>query len=146
MPRYQSVAAVHLFLFRDNKILLSCRANTGFEDGNYSVPAGHLENNETATQAMEREAREEVGITINPEDLKVIHVMHRKSTQSRIDFFFTSEKWQGEPVIGEPDKCSDLSWFALNDLPENMVPYVRFAIENHHNKVFYSEFGWPKKL
>ena len=145
MLRYGLVAAVHLFLFRDKKILLSCRANTGFQDGNYSVPAGHLENCETATQAMVREAVEEVCITINPEDLKVIHVMQRKSTQSRIDFFFTTPKWQGEPVIGEPDKCSDLGWFPLNDLPENMVPYVRFAIENHQNEVLYSEFGWPEK-
>jgi len=142
MERFKLISAVHLFLIKDNKILLSRRFNTGYQDGNYSVPAGHLDGDETATSAMTREALEEACIKIQPEDLEVIHVMHRKSDAERIDFFLIAKKWEGEIRIGEPKKCDDLSWFPLDNLPNNVIPYVSSAIKNYQNRVSYSEFGW----
>ena len=49
---YKLVAAVHLFLIRDGKVLLLRRFNTGYEDGQYSVIAGHLDGDEEATAAL----------------------------------------------------------------------------------------------
>ncbi len=140
MERFKLISAVHLFLIKDNKILLLRRANTGYEDGNYSVPAGHLDGNEKATDAMNREALEEAGIT--PVDLRVVHIMHRKSKDERIDFFLTAKDWTGDLHIAEPEKCDDLSWFPIDNLPPNIIPYVKSAIENYQNKIMYSEFGW----
>jgi 8-oxo-dGTP diphosphatase len=143
MERFKLISAVHLFLIKDGKILLLRRFNTGYEDGNYSVPAGHLDGNEVVTEAMIREALEEACVQIKPEDLKVIHVMHRKkSDREGIDFFLTAKVWEGNIKIGEPNKCDDLSWFPLDDLPKNTVPYVRFAIQNYRDNIFYSEMGW----
>jgi 8-oxo-dGTP diphosphatase len=140
---YKFVAAVHLFLIKDGKILLLRRKNTGYEDGNYSVPAGHIEANEPATVAMTRESQEETGIIIKPEALEAVHIMHRKADdQERIDFFFTTKTWVGEPTITEPDKCDDLSWFNLDNLPENIIPYIKTALENYKKGLIYSEFGW----
>src|SRR4051812_27606999 len=66
MPRdwFKMVVAVHLFLLRDDQVLLLRRQNTGYEDGNYSVIAGHVEGGEEIKAAMIREAREEAGITL----------------------------------------------------------------------------------
>lgn len=140
---FKFISAVHLFLIKDGKVLLLRRFNTGYEDGNYSVPAGHIDGNERATQAMVREAREEVGIMINQNDLKMVHVMHRKkSMEERIDFFFVADKWQGNPKIMEPHKCDDLSWVPIDRLPQNVIPYVRTAVENYRNNTLFSEFGW----
>ena len=75
---FKLVTAVHLFLIRDGKILLLRRFNTGYEDGSYSVPAGHIDGNEKVTKAMTREAMEEAGITASEDKLKIAHVMHRK--------------------------------------------------------------------
>jgi ADP-ribose pyrophosphatase YjhB (NUDIX family) len=141
--RFKLVPTSHLILIKDNKILLSRRFNTGYEDGNYSVVAGHLDGDETFVHAMVREAKEEAGIEIEPKDLEVIHVMHRKCpTEERIDFFIKAKKWKGKPRIMETDKCDDMSWFELNKLPHNTIPYIKQAIEKIMENVFYSEHGW----
>jgi len=140
--RFKLIPTSHLLLVRGNKILLSRRCNTGWEDGKYSLVAGHLDGNETFREAMIREAKEEAGIDINLEDLEVVHVMHRKSSDERIDFFLIAKKWREEPRIMETNKCDDMKWFEINKLPENTIPYIRQAIECFLKKVFYSESGW----
>jgi hypothetical protein len=72
--------------------------------------------------------------------------MHRWcGDHERLDFFFTVEKWSGEVRNMEPGKCDDLSWFPLEKLPENTIPYIRHAIECFSKKVSYSEFGWENQ-
>jgi 8-oxo-dGTP diphosphatase len=135
-------ATVHLLFLRGDQILLSRRLNTGYRDGEYSVPAGHLDGNETVLAAAVREAREEVGLALRADDLLFSSVMHRKEDDERVDFFVRVLAWAGEPFNSEPEKCDDLRWVDLQDLPVNMVPYVRRAIGNHRQGVVFDEFGW----
>ena len=134
---------VHLLFFRDGKILLSRRYKTGFRDGEYSVPAGHLDGNETVIAAAAREAAEEIGVRIAPQDLLFSSVMHRNEGDERVDFFLLVRAWSGEPVNAEPEKCDDLCWMRIDSLPVNTVPYVRQAIRNHLAGTRFEEFGWP---
>jgi 8-oxo-dGTP diphosphatase len=144
MEKFKLRCAVHLFLVRDERTLLLRRFQTGWRDGEYSVIAGHIDGNESIRTAMVREAKEEGGIDVALDDLRVVHTLHRMSEDGKeyIDFFLTTEKWSGEPHITEPDKCDDLSWFALSALPENMVPYVRAGLEKYRAGEPFSEFGW----
>src|SRR3989344_9476080 len=106
--RFMLRAAVYLMPLKDNQILLSRRYKTGWMDGKYSLIAGHLDGNESVSKSMIREAYEEAGIKIDPEDLKPATVLHRYSTdQEYMDFFFIAEKWTGEPTIKESNKCDD---------------------------------------
>lgn len=141
-PRLRALVAVHAFFRRDDEILLLRRSQTGYEDGNFSVPAGHLDGGETATAAMVREIFEETGVRVTEHHLRLVHVMHRRSEQERIDFFFDVVGWSGTPENREPDKCDDMRWFSLRELPDNMVPYVRWALEYCRWGRIYSEFGW----
>ncbi len=112
-------------------------------DGFYGVPAGHLDGWETARQGCAREIKEEIGIDIKPNDLEVVHVMHRKAEKDeRIDFFMTAKTYSGQIINLEPHKCDDLSWFDLDALPENIIDYVKIAIQNYKNGITYSEFGY----
>src|SRR5689334_20116430 len=113
--RFRHLVAVHLFLIRDGEVLLLRRANTGFADGQYSVVAGHLDGDETVGTAARREAQEEAGITIAPEDIEVVGVMQRRADRPGddewIDFFVVARQWAGVVRNMEPQKCDDLSWF-----------------------------------
>jgi len=140
--RFKLVSAVHLLLVRDGKVLLLRRRNTGYEDGNYSVVAGHLNGDEEVKAAAIREAQEEAGIDIAPEDLRVVGVMHRRSDDERIDFFLAASSWSREVVNNEPEKCGELAWFDMGDLPDDVVPYVRRGIENYRRGVWFDSFGW----
>lgn len=135
-------ATVHLFFFRGDRILLLRRFNTGYRDGEYSVPAGHLDGNETVVAAAIREAREEIGVRMDGQDVIFSSVMHRHEGDERLDFFVNVRLWQGEPLNAEPEKCDELRWSDVHALPENTIPYVRRAIQNHLQGVRFDEFGW----
>ena|SRR3989344_1106282 len=144
--RHQNIPASYLVLIKDNKVLLQRRFNTGYQDGKYSMVAGHVDKRETFTEAIIRETKEEAGIELKSENLKVAHVMHRNSgteeNNERVDVFFTADKWEGNIENKEPNKCDDLSWFDLDNLPDNIIPYIKRAIDCIKNKIFYSEHGW----
>jgi ADP-ribose pyrophosphatase YjhB (NUDIX family) len=140
--RFKLVTTVHLFLIRDEEVLLLRRYNTGYADGEYSVVAGHLDGGEMVKAAAVREAREEVGVEIAPADLQIVGVMHRKSDDERIDFFLTARTWSGEVTNAEPHKCDDLGWFGVDALPENTIPYVRRALDNYRRGTWFDSFGW----
>ncbi len=141
---FQFAVATYLLLISKGKILLLRRFNTGYEDGNYSMIAGHLDGGETVQKAMQREAKEEAGLIIDIGDIQIVHVMHRRGGEGRerIDYFCTAAKWIGEPQNCEPHKCDDLSWFSLDELPVNVIPYIRTAIEHYKNKTSFSSVGF----
>lgn len=142
--RFRLVPEVHVFLRRGEQVLLLRRYNTGYEDGNYSVLAGHMDGGEEVKAAAIREAWEEAGIHISPDDLQVVGVMHRMAQDERISFFLAATRWTGEVVNREPHKCDDLSWFDLDSPPHNVIPYIRRAIENYQACRFFDTFGWAK--
>jgi len=142
---FMYVGSSYLVLKREGTVLLQRRKNTGYMDGHYGLPSGHLEGGETAREGGSREFKEEIGVEIAPMDLVMVHVMHRKGSKDsdeRIDFFMTTEHFEGEVRNMEPEKCDDLSWFPLIDLPPNTIPYIRQALEEIRVGSPYSEFGW----
>lgn len=132
----------YLILKRGNKILLHLRKNTGYCDGMWSLVAGHVENGESATAAMIRETYEEIGLKLSPEQIKVVHVMHRQTNRLNVDVFFDCPLWEGTIKNCEPEKCEKLEFFSLENLPINIVDYNAFALKAIFNGEFYSEQGW----
>lgn len=141
--KHKIVPACYLVLLRNNdqEVLLSQRFNTGYMDGMYSMVAGHVEEKEAPIAALVREAKEEAGIDVKPEHIEIGNVMYRvKPTDSRLDIFLVARKWTGEIQNKEPEKCTDISWFSVNNLPANTIPYVKHGIESCLKKNPYSEF------
>jgi len=133
-------------IFRDGEMaLLLRRINTGWRDGEYTLPSGHIDGDETARKAAIRESEEEVGVKVDINDLKFTHVVHRRGDEGdheRVDFFFEVEKFKGELHNREPEKCDDLSWFPIAKLPKNTVPVVKQALEKISAGEAYSELNF----
>lgn len=143
--KFKIIPAAYLILEKNGKILLSRRFQTGYEDGNYSMVAGHVDGGETIREATAREAMEEAGIKIDPIKLNHVLTMHRwQGDHERIEFYFTIDDWEGEIKNMEPNKCDDLSWFPIDQLPENTIPYIRTVIDCYKNGIQYYEFGWER--
>jgi len=132
---------VHVVVERDGRILLMRRAGTGFFDGLYSLPGGHVEDGESLRAAAVREMVEETGLHFAVDSLVQVGVMHRRSDTNRIDFFFRATGCPGEPVIREPDKCDRLDWYSRAKLPAELVPYIRTALDAGAGP-WILELGW----
>jgi 8-oxo-dGTP diphosphatase len=141
--RYKLDASVFVLLTRDDTICFLQRTGTGWRDGSYSVPAGALEAGETLLTAAIREAREEVGVIVQADDLRLVHTMHcRTGGNEWLGHFFVTDTWTGEPVLLEPDKHGNLTWATPLEAPGPLLPYVRQALEAISHDQSYSEFGW----
>ncbi|GAA0474446.1 methyltransferase domain-containing protein [Streptomyces olivaceiscleroticus] len=130
--RHTEVIDVHLILRRGDEVLLARRANTGYADGLLHAPSGHAEDGEDVREAMIREAGEELGLRLGPSDLRVALVMQHRSPEGRprIGWFFEARYGAGgEPANREPEKCSELDWFPLDALPDDMVAYCRAGLD-----------------
>ncbi|HTE58681.1 MAG TPA: NUDIX domain-containing protein [Verrucomicrobiae bacterium] len=138
-----NIPGVCVIIKKGGKILASYRSNTGFKDNEYCVPGGHVDPGETFKQAAAREAMEEVGLHIRPEDLVYKMTVHRNGAKDiRIDIWFEALAWTGEEKNGVPDEHDHIKWLDLDELPENFVDYMLFGITNIAEGNTYGEFGW----
>lgn len=134
MSGIKVVPSVFVVIEKDNKFLLLRRANTGYMDGWYDLPAGHLEDQEELKVGAARELFEEAGLKVVPADLRLTHVYQNHTSEPpHYGYMFVAKKWSGEPKIMEPEKCDDIGWFSADELPVKILPYSKFAIENLQN-------------
>ncbi|MFY0408990.1 NUDIX domain-containing protein [Solicola sp. PLA-1-18] len=131
MVRFALVPASYVLLLREgpsgDEVLLHLRQDTGYMDGRWASLAGHVEEDESALTAACREALEEGGVVVAEDDLVPLCAVHRTQrgggpVEQRVDFFFVSRRWTGEPTVREPAKNAGFRWFPLSDLPEAMPP------------------------
>ena len=116
----------------EGRLLLQQRQNTGYMDGHYDCAcSGHVELGETLEEAALREVAEELGVSAQPQDLRLVHVCHNYLRQPYYaNFVYELDRWEGTPEIREPEKCSDLSYFAPDALPEKLSPTLRSVVES----------------
>jgi 8-oxo-dGTP diphosphatase len=126
--RTRLVAAAYVALRRDDEVLLQLRQGTGYRDGYWALLAGHVERDESVLEAAVREAAEEAGVGLDPADLEPLTTLHRfepdgPPIEQRVDFFFQTRTWSGEPEVREPHRTAEMGWFALDALPDPVVPH-----------------------
>jgi ADP-ribose pyrophosphatase YjhB (NUDIX family) len=149
--RFKVKVGVYLLLIQGDKILLLRRYNTGIGDGTYVPPMGGLNDGETASEALIREAREETNIILKPDNIHLCHVMHRLHrmpdgyTFTQMDMFFRANSYKGAVKNLEPHKCDELGFYPISALPQNIETYIPKVLDCVKKDIFFSEFGWRKK-
>jgi len=148
MPQRQQVTVdVHVILERGDDVLLCLRQGTGYRDGWFCLPSGHLEEGETVIDCAVRETCEEVGVHVDPAALRPATVLHHLNPegQPRIGFFFATTQWTGTIVNAEPHKCAAVEWFPAHRLPENTVPYTIAGLRHYQRNQGIGTHGWPTR-
>lgn len=143
--RYRSIVDVHVVLRDHGSVLLARRAPGLYAGGLLHMPSGHLEDGEHVAEACVREAYEEVGVTIDPHDLRLLLTMHHRNADgaARIGLFFEPAAWSGTPYNREPSKCTELGWYEPTTLPVGMVTYARNALTAISRGESFALDGWP---
>jgi len=132
--RHRLSAAVY-GIFRENgKVLFVKRANTGYMDGKFGLPSGHVEKNESLQGALAREIQEEVGVRIAQDDTEFKFVGHRYQPSGEhdyADFYFDITNWEGDFINNEPEKHSELAWINLSDPDESadVIDYLKVIFQ-----------------
>lgn len=128
--RFFVLPSVNVAVIEKDKVLLSRRANTGWMDGRLCLPGGHVEAGETPRQAAVRELKEELGIDVHIDELELICVAARNTKPDQYVAYEFSIKDKGlEVTNAEPEKCSELVWSMLEDLPDDLIGDFREIIE-----------------
>ena len=113
-PRARCVASV---LIRNDRVLLVKRLpHRRVYPDLWDLPGGHIEGEESAEEALHREAHEELGI----------HVADYRKLGTVLDLVepadiivFAIAAWRGEPTNAAPDEHSEIDWFTADKLPES---------------------------
>jgi 8-oxo-dGTP pyrophosphatase MutT (NUDIX family) len=142
--RQQVTVDVHVILERAGQVLLCLRDGTGYADGLFCLPSGHLDAGETVIECAVREALEEVGVTIDPDHLRAAAVVHHLPPEGkpRVGFFFATDTWEGEAVNAEPNKCARVEWAPADALPDNTVPYTVAGLGLYLTDAVVGVHGW----
>ncbi|MCP2321898.1 8-oxo-dGTP pyrophosphatase MutT (NUDIX family) [Hamadaea flava] len=144
--REPAIIAVHAVLRRGDQVLLGLRQGTGWSDGHWHLPSGHVER-ESSLAALVRETWEELGVIVDPAATRLVHVLHFWGAPSRLNLFFEVGAWDGEPVNAEPDKCAAVGWFDLDRLPPMTVAYAAQGLARYRQGIAYSDFGFaPERV
>ena len=133
---YNAILVATVTAIKDDKILLIKRKNTGFMDGYYATPGGHVDPEETILRAAVREFKEETNLDIQEADLELFHVLQDENTAPKnyISFRFIVRKWSGKLKLNEPSKSEEIAFFDIQKLPEMLSPYVKRDLEVIKNR------------
>lgn len=135
-------ASVSFIIKQDSKILLFYRTDGYFKDEWWVLPAGHIEEGETATEAVIRECKEKLGIEVPVSSVHFAHVVYNLSGENkRMDFYFYVQNYNGTLRNLEPDKCEKMMFFDLNNLPsvDKIAPATLLALQSIEQNIPYSE-------
>ena len=118
-------------LLQDSKVLLGLRKNTVDFQSFWSLPVGHVEKCESDETAIQREMFEELGIYLKDVSPFCIKIDQAESIYHQV---YIIDSWSGKIENREPDKCDQLNWFALDQLPAQTTPISRQIIEEILNE------------
>ena len=141
MERELFLSSIYIILKnKEGKVLLQRRQGTKLWPNYLALPAGHIDEGENAYEAVVREAKEELNIIISIDNIIDTFVVNRKnkSLKSYYDIYFEIDDYQGNITINEPEKCSELIWADINNLPDDIIPFEKEAIINNLNGIKFS--------
>ncbi|MGH7342851.1 MAG: NUDIX domain-containing protein, partial [Candidatus Rokuibacteriota bacterium] len=141
-PPLHTVSTALLVLSRGAHVLLLRCWDPRRRHRTYGLIGAELDGSEPAIPCLARCALDEVGIVVVPDDVTLVHVLHRRADVQRVDLFFASRVWAGEPSIRAPERCDDLRWADIGQLPSDTAGHIRAGLDGVQRGHLFSPLGW----
>ena len=110
--------AVHIY--KDGRTLLMFR--TGKHAGQcWGTAGGKLELGESFLNCSKREVKEELGLDIEGVELLGVTNDIFSNDSHYVTLHILATGVTGQEKIMEPEKCGEISWFKLNELPKPLM-------------------------
>ena len=118
---------------RDRRVLLQRRSDSG----HWGLPAGVVDVGDSVLDALAKEVREETGLTVERAELFGVYTDPRFSVTypngDEVQTFtvaFLVHEWSGQ-LSADSDEVTDVRFFPLNALPENLYPIHRETLNDY---------------
>ncbi|HEY4525804.1 MAG TPA: NUDIX domain-containing protein [Candidatus Paceibacterota bacterium] len=107
-------------------------------EGTWTLPGGKLEFGETFEVGAGREVKEETGIELDKNNIKLISVSNDRVTDAHfITVGFVCDSFSGEARVMEPDEITEWGWYDLNNLPQPLFFPSEKMINNYKEGKLY---------
>lgn len=141
MSREEFLSAIYMIIKNEKgEILFQRRCGSKLWPDFLGLPAGHVDKGEDVYQALVREAREELNIDINAKDIEDTFVVNRinKNLKPYYDIYFVIKNYKGIIKINEPNKCQELKWVLLDNMPDDVIEFEKIALTNYKKGIKFS--------
>lgn len=131
---YIGVAVGVFIIDDDGKVFLTKRSSHATnERGTWEIPGGKVNFGETLQQAATREAKEEYGIDVELLEQFVAqnHLIPDEHQHWVPTCFLCRIIGNTKPSIMEPDKCDEIGWFSLDELPTPLSIITKIDIAQY---------------
>ena len=99
---------VELFIFNDNKLLITQRSINKTHPGKWEVPGGYSQTGESSMDTLKREVKEEIGVTITENDCEFIATQIYK--YQFVDVYKSNIKVDLANVVLQEEEVSDIKF------------------------------------
>ena len=125
---YIGVGCWAIVINDNNQVLLIKKKGRDF----WERPGGKVEFGETLENSIVREVKEEVGIDTKIEKFIFFEqILDYNGKEHWLAFCFHLKYLSGKIKNQEPNICDDFKWFSLTNLPDNLSPYTKNAINKY---------------
>ncbi len=132
---YIGVGVGAIIINEEGRIFLARRGpKAKNEQGLWEFPGGSVEFGETLAEALQREMYEEYGIKVLVGELVdvVDHILPQEH-QHWVSPTFICQIISGEPCIRETEKCTEIGWFGVDQMPNDLTQITRLNLEHYHD-------------
>lgn len=86
------------------------------KNGKYASTGGHAKTGESSIEAMMTEIKEELGLSVNPNELNLVYSGRDDPTQEFFDIYYIKKDFEISDLILQKEEVESVEWLSINEI------------------------------